>query len=104
LLDALRAVLPEIAPHRITTATDAFGSSSGEPYAVVRGNVSLAAPPSRAALYYDLALILSHVSDDRLPAIADVHMLHSDILVPAVTQPSKGLHLDRIGPHQSSRA
>jgi hypothetical protein len=30
------------------------------------------------------SIILSHVSDDRLPAIADVHMLHSDILVPAV--------------------
>jgi hypothetical protein len=51
-----------------------------------------------------VTIILSHVSDDRLPAIADVHMLHSDILVPAVAQPSKGLHLDRIGPHQSSRA
>ena len=44
-----------------------------------------------------VTIILSHVSDDRLPAIADVHMLHSDILVPAVTQPSKGLDLDRIG-------
>jgi hypothetical protein len=51
-----------------------------------------------------VTIILFHVSDDRLSAIADVNMFHSDILVPAVAQPSKGLHLDRIGPHQSSRA
>lgn len=43
------------------------------------------------------------ISDYRLPAVIDVDVLDADILVSAVAEAAKGLHLHRIGPHQSSR-
>ena len=44
-----------------------------------------------------------HISDYRLPAFIDVHVLDADILVSAVTEAAKGLDLCGIGPHQPSR-
>ena len=44
-----------------------------------------------------------HIPDYRLPAVIDVDVLDADILVSAVAEAAKGLHLHRIGPQQSSR-
>jgi hypothetical protein len=40
-----------------------------------------------------------HISDYGLPAVIDMDVLDADILVSAVAEAAKGLHLHRIGPH-----
>ena len=44
-----------------------------------------------------------HISDYGLPAVIDVDVLDTDILVSAVAEAAKGLDLHRTGPRQSSR-
>jgi hypothetical protein len=59
---------------------------------------SLRCPP-----LLNLRILLLHIADDGLPPIVHMNMLDADNLLPASTQPSKNLDLDRISPHQTSR-
>ncbi|MGO9686276.1 MAG: hypothetical protein ACLPTZ_27500 [Beijerinckiaceae bacterium] len=51
-----------------------------------------------------LRIRLSHIADDRLPAVIYMNVLDTKVLMPAMTQASKNLDLGRIGSQQTSRS
>ena len=64
-----------------------------------RGLARLSSTVFRLAVSANVAYPALDVAYDGLPAVIYVNMLDANVLLPAVTQPSKNLHLHRIRLH-----